>query len=93
MARRMMTALNFACTMRSLHKKIYRQEERGETRARRTQVRRACLLWAAKYPEKALQIPTVFVGNFVGDNRVVLKTIHVAYIWHHKSKADEGKWR
>ena len=41
MVRRMMTAHNFKCMMRALHQKIYRQEEREETKARRMQVRRA----------------------------------------------------
>lgn len=38
MVRRKMTAHNFKGMMRPLHQKIYRQEEREETRARRTQV-------------------------------------------------------
>ena len=41
MVRRMMTAHNFKCMMCALHQKIYRQEEREETKARRMQVRRA----------------------------------------------------
>ncbi len=64
MVRRMMTAYCFEGMMRPLHQKIYRQEEREETRARRMQVRRACLFQGAGAGVN-LQYPTNLAGDFV----------------------------